>query len=392
MKVIEPIWDWIEQHYNKERYLIIYGASGSGKSYTMAQFLVVNNLLQGHQYRTLITRKTWPSLRESAYRLIKEFLDRIGIEYQENKQEHVIKFNRNEFIFRSIDDPHKLKSTEFNYVWMEEATEFTEQDFQFLDINARRYNVEGLNQIFMTFNPIKTSWVYEHFWERRLIDNTAILNTKYEINPFLDKRSIEAIENLKNQNKAMWKIYAKGEFAEPENIVYQNWDVVDTLPATFDEVIYGGDFGFNNPTAVLKIGMKDGEIYIIDEIYKTQMTNDDLIRELGHFYDNKSNYSFWDSAEPNRIEEIRRAGYNAHPAEKSVKEGINKVKEFRIHIHSKCVNTIKEIKTYSFKTDKSGHVLDEPVKFLDHAMDAMRYAIFTYFKNKTTQGVAVWTL
>jgi len=138
--------------------------------------------------------------------------------------------------------------------------------------------------------------------------------------------------------------------------------------------------------------MKDGEIYIIDEIYKTQMTNDDLIRELGHFYDNKSDYSFWDSAEPNRIEEIRRAGYNAHPAEKSVKEGINKVKEFRIHIHSKCVNTIKEIKTYSFKTDKSGHVLDEPVKFLDHAMDALRYAVFTYFKNKTTQGVAVWTL
>lgn len=152
------------------------------------------------------------------------------------------------------------------------------------------------------------------------------------------------------------------------------------MPESFDEIIYGIDFGYNNPTACLKIEIKDQEVWIVDEIYKTHLTNADLIEELKSFVNEKSAYMYCDSAEPNRIEEISRAGFNAMPADKSVKDGIDFVKRQKLHIYKNCVNTIKEIKNYKWKEDKNGNVLDEPVKFLDHSMDAMRYAIYTHLK------------
>jgi phage terminase large subunit len=86
---------------------------------------------------------------------------------------------------------------------------------------------------------------------------------------------------------------------------------------------------------------------------------------------------FCDNAEPKTIEELRRAGYNAKPADKDVREGIRKVKGQPLYITEKSVNLIKEIRSYKWKTDKDGKVLDEPIKFNDHAIDALRYAIFT---------------
>ncbi|HSW70520.1 MAG TPA: terminase large subunit, partial [Gammaproteobacteria bacterium] len=78
------------------------------------------------------------------------------------------------------------------------------------------------------------------------------------------------------------------------------------------------------------------------------------------------------------IEELHRAGFNSKPCEKKeVKEGIRKVKSLPLFITSQSSNMIKEIRSYKWKVDKDDHVLDEPVKFNDHAMDALRYAVFT---------------
>ena len=62
-------------------------------------------------------------------------------------------------------------------------------------------------------------------------------------------------------------------------------------------------------------------------------------------------------------------------------EGIDFVKRFKLHIHPRCVNTIKEIQGYSYRKDRNGNILDEPVKAFDHAMDAMRYAIYSHLRD-----------
>jgi phage terminase large subunit len=86
---------------------------------------------------------------------------------------------------------------------------------------------------------------------------------------------------------------------------------------------------------------------------------------------------FCDNAEPKTIEELIRAGYNAKPADKDVTEGIRKVKSLPLYVTRRSVNLIKELKSYKWKVTKDGKVLDEPVKFNDHACDALRYGVFT---------------
>jgi len=130
------------------------------------------------------------------------------------------------------------------------------------------------------------------------------------------------------------------------------------------------------------VGIKDWEIYLRELLYQTHLTNEDLIEKLKELIPDKNRYTYADSAEPARIEEIARAGFNIHPADKSVKDGIDFVKRQKLHILKRSVNLIKEIGGYKYKEDKDGNVLEEPVKFRDHLMDAMRMAIYTHLKGE----------
>jgi len=378
IKTIKKIYDFLEQ--TKSKTVIVYGGAGSGKSYTVALFLIEKFLHESNKH-FLITRKTNPSLKLTSYALMLNFLSEIGVPFELNKSEQVIQFNKNVMVFRGMDDPEKIKSAEFNYVWMEEATEFSLDDYRQLTLRLRRYT-NSRNQMYLTFNPLKTTWLYKEFFAQSKED-TAILKTNYKDNPFLSTEYIETLEGLKNEDETYYKIYALGDFASPEGTIYANFDIVHAPKC--DQVIYGIDFGYNNPSAVLKIGIKDGEYFIMDEIYQTRLTNAELIERLKTFVDRSPVYA--DAAEPNRIEEIRQAGFNIYAADKSVKDGIDCVKRQKLHIDPKCVNTLKEIEGYKWRQDKDGNSLDDPVKYMDHAMDALRYALYTHSKGLNNEIV-----
>lgn len=356
---------------------VIYGGAGSGKSYTVTQFLIARRLLRYKNKRLLVTRKYNPSLKQTAYSLMLEWLQKFKVKYEEKKSEQLINLpNGSEILFRGMDDAEKIKSSEFNYIWMEEATEFTMQDFLQLRLRLRRANAGQRNQMFLTFNPV-SSWVTDHFLKQEQED-VGILQTTYKDNiRFLDDDYVKALEDLANQDLSFYQIYALGQVAELKNKVYNNYVVVKDLPSSYDEIIYGVDFGYNNPSVILEIGIKDGNIYIIKELYKTHLTNSELIEEMKKFVHANSDV-YADSAEPQRIKEIEEAGFNIYAAKKEVKNGIDFLKRKKIYIHENCINTIEEIKNYKYKEDRQGNVLEEPVKFNDHAMDAMRYAVYTH--------------
>jgi phage terminase large subunit len=166
-----------------------------------------------------------------------------------------------------------------------------------------------------------------------------------------------------------------GLWGKLENIIYSNWEVVREYPESYDEVIYGLDFGFNNPTALIEIRIKDKQLYLREIIYLTGLTNNQLIEKLK--VENIKGSIYADSAEPARIEEIRQAGFNIYPAVKDVLDGIDFVKRYKLHIYN-SENIVKEISQYSYKKDKNGNVLEEPIKYLDHTLDGIRYGIFTH--------------
>ncbi len=375
IKVIRNIYSFLKK-CEKQKEVVVYGGAGSGKSYTVAQFLIIEKLLSNRNKRLLVTRKYNPSLRVTTWRLIHELLDELEVPYLENKTEQVLQLpRRNEIYFRGLDDAEKIKSSEFNYIWMEEATEFDYEDYLQLKLRLRRAT-NSVNQMFLTFNPV-AGWTQKQFFEQES-DDVAILHTTYVDNPFLDIEYTKMLEFLKDQDEAYYQIYTLGRYAILRNKVYNNYQIVSKMPESFDEVIYGIDFGFNNPSVVLEIGLKDDNIYITKELYETHLTNEELIEKLKYFVKNKNAEIYADSAEPARIEEITRAGFNVFAAKKEIKNGIDFVKRKKIYIHESCANTIKEIQSYKWKEKKDGEILDEPVKFLDHAMDALRYAVYTH--------------
>jgi len=108
----------------KKRKLHEFGGAGSGKSWSIAQFLIVEKMLNEHDIRIVVTRKTGPALMKSAWLLIRDLLKKYEIPYSENITDRLITIGSNEMYFVSLDDPEKLKSFEkINYFWAEEATE-----------------------------------------------------------------------------------------------------------------------------------------------------------------------------------------------------------------------------------------------------------------------------
>jgi phage terminase large subunit len=155
--------------------------------------------------------------------------------------------------------------------------------------------------------------------------------------------------------------------------------------------VYGLDFGYSVPTALVKVSFKDKKTFVEEVIYQTKLTTNDLIERMKDLGINGSVEIFCDNAEPKTIEELTRAGFNAKPASKDVYAGIQKVKAQDLYISPGSVNLLKEIRSYRWKVDKDGkvHQNEEPVKMWDHLCDAMRYAIYTKL-NKLRFQIMAW--
>ncbi len=377
-KVNKKIWVFLNN--TEKRINAIFGGAGSGKSWTIAQFLLLRKLYGEKDKQILVIRKTLPSLRITTYKLVLDLLEEYNLPHRLNKSEMTISVGNNQMLFKSLDDPEKIKSYEGNYVWVEEATEISHKDFLQLDLRLRR-RTDTMNQMFLSFNPIDQF----HWLNIKLLggerEDLADNWTTYKDNPFLDFDPIKVLENLKGEDENYYRIYALGKWGILQNIIYSNYEIIDEWPESFDETIYGLDFGFNNPTALVEIGVKDQEYYERELLYESGLTGSDLIRKLEDLIEDRSADIYADSEAPDRIVEIAREGFNIHKSRKgkgSVKDGIDFVKRHKLHIHRDSVNLIKEKRSYKYKEDKDGRVMEEPVKFRDHAMDAERYALYTH--------------
>ena len=120
-------------------------------------------------------------------------------------------------------------------------------------------------------------------------------------------------------------------------------------------------------------------------IHKTGLTNQQLARRMREKSVNESADIYADSAEPKSIDEIHREGFNVKPCEKgadSVRAGIDYLQGLKIHIIDGSENISKEQRSYVRKQDKNGEYLPVPVDFDNHAMDAIRYGIYTHCKRR----------
>jgi len=365
-----------------KRYRILYGGAGSGKSHFVAQETILNMLNNKHM-NYLVVRKVGKTLRNSVFRLLTDLINEYNLNgyFNINKTEMSIScLSGAKLITSGLDDVEKLKSiTGINRIWIEEASEITEKDFNQLDLRLR--GVSSVNyQMTLTFNPIsELHWLKKTFFDVGK-PNSFVLKTTYLDNKFLDKEYRRVLNHLQEEDYQYYRIYALGEWGTLGNLIYTNWEKKNLTKMQFDNIFHGVDFGFSNdPTAYVKLhyDKKHKTIYILDELYQTDMFIDELAAELK---DKVNNYVMCDSSEPRSIEDLRRHGINARAAKKgpdSVEHGIKFIQRHKIIVDSSCINTIKELTSYKWKEDKNGNVLPKPVDANNHILDALRYALET---------------
>lgn len=387
-----------EVNRSTKRYIVEKGSAGSGKSVDAAQHYILR--LMSDKGRNLVAlRKSDITNRDSTFAeltgaIYRMFGDRAEQYWKINTSPLQItcRHNSNKIIFRGMNDDkqrEKLKSITFQKgkltdVWLEEATEFTQADFEIIDDRLRGELPPGqFYQIRLTFNPVnKNHWIKKHFFDYNDAD-TLTHHSTYLTNRFIDEAYKRRMERRKQVDPEGYQIYGLGEWGEIGGLILHNWEIKEISQNIndYDDIAIGQDFGFNHANAILLLGIKDDNIYILDEIYLHEKDTSEIIQEaIMHAIPTKK--QMWcDSAEPDRIKEWTKAGYRARGVDKggsagSVKAQIDWLKQRYIYVHPHCINTIKELQQWKWKKDeRSGEYFDEPVPVMDDAMAALRYGV-----------------
>jgi phage terminase large subunit len=352
-----------EAIFGDRRFIINEGGSRSSKTYSLCQLMIIY-CLQNNNKVVSVIRKTFPALRATVLRDFIEILKDIGLYKQEshNKSEHIYTFANGSMIeFFSVDDEQKIRGRKRDIAWCNEANELYFDDFTQLNMRTE-------DKLIFDYNPSDSaSWLYELPKEESIL-----IKSTYRDNPFLPDSIKVQIEDLKRTDEALYQIYALGEKAISKSNIYSNWNFVPYKPEKFIKYVYGIDFGYNHPTALVRVYYCDNDIYIEPVIYESYLTTTMLIEKFAALGIEQTVTIIADYSRPEIIKEMNIAGYDVQNANKVVKKGIDNLKTFGVICQDdKAIK--REYENYKWK--KIGDfITDEPVKLFDDAMDAIRYA------------------
>jgi phage terminase large subunit len=348
------------------------GSARSSKTYNILIWLV-RYCLANPNVRITIVRATLPAIRRTVFIDFKEILFKFGVfdESRLNKAEFTYRFPNGSWVeFFSADSEQKLRGGKRDVLFVNEANELRPIEFRQLKMRTTRFAIIDYNPSFPDDH-----WICEVNKDSR----TCHFVTTYKDNPFLEQVVVDEIESLRWSNQSLWRIYGLGMQADIEGLIFRNVEKVDAIPPHVKRRWCGVDFGYtNDPTAICEVALLDNVLYVDEICYKTQMLSSDIIRVLKAECSRLKIIS--ESADPRLIQEIYRAGINIHPVKKfpgSVEAGISKMLELRICVTKRSDNVVKEFKNYTYRQDKEGKWLNEPIDCYNHAIDGIRYVVMS---------------
>lgn len=356
---------------SKSRVTQHIGGTRSGKSYGILQFLIVRGL-ESTQTITIV-RKTIPSLKRTLIKDFTDILKGLGIWNEDafNISDRVYTLGNSTVQFINSDDPEKLRGLKSDILFIDEASEIDEESYFQLSIRTT-------GKIILAYNPT----VSPYHWLRKMQDCERYVTT-YKDNPYLPEEMVKSIEDLQFTNEKKYKIYGKGEFSENDKAIFQ-FDIIDDTDGDF--LAFGFDVGYSNdPSSLVAIYQKGDELHLEELLYETRLVTNDIIDRFKRLEIDKSHEIFCDSSEPRLIEEIYRGGFNIKPVVKgadSIRFGISVMQNYKIKILKNSQNLINEMYGYEYITDKNGYITDKPQDYMNHAIDAARYAVMMKLSQK----------
>ncbi len=360
--------------------VIQQGGTNSGKTYTILLYLVME-LVKNPRYTCLVVGQSIPNLKKGSIKDLRDIFFDIQSK-ADPRIRHLFKTKYN-----STDKKHYFSngsSLEFtSYETGQDAKSGKRQLLFVNEANGVKWEVydqladRTTEKVIIDFNADAPFWAHKKLPANEF---NAWFYSNYTHNPALNEKARRKIE-AKKHNKAWWDVYGLGKTGAAENIIFNNvrWLKESfVFPEHFTKVSYGLDFGYIDPTTIVKTAYYDGAIYGKLMLYESGLTNQQIAQRLRSFGVTRTSKVFADSAEPKSIIEINRAGkLNLQPAPKgpgSINAGIDHLKTFPLHLVY-CEEWKEEQLQYKWhptKRDRNGRRV--PVEGFDHIWDATRYA------------------
>lgn len=386
---------------SKNFYRVVKGSRGSKKSKTTA-LNFITRLLKYPWANLLVVRRFSNTNKQSTYTDFKWACNQLKVahlfKFNESLPEITLKKTGQKILFRGLDDELKITSITVDvgslcWAWFEEAYQIETEDKFSTVVESIRGSLDVpdfFKQITVTFNP----WNERHWLKRVFFDtdtqraDTLALTTTYKCNEWLDEVDKQRYEDLYITNPRRARIVCDGEWGVAEGLVFENtivedFDVQKTIQRV-KETTAGVDFGFTqDPTTLICVAVdfENKRLYLYNEHYQKAMLTDDIVKMLKD-KGMQHSYISADSAENRLIAEIRSKGISrivpSLKGKGSIMQGIQFMQGFQIIIHPSCEHTIEEFNTYTFKQDKEGNWLNEPIDANNHIIDAVRYSLERY--------------
>lgn len=368
------------------RWEIYKGSAGSGKSHFITQKIIIKALRE--KRRVMICRRYGTTMRNSVFKLFKDVIESFKITHLTRIKESDMSItlpNGSEIIFVGLDNEEKLLSIAgITDVFIEEVYEVPKEIVD--QLNLRMRGKAPNQQIYMAFNPISAKhWLYDFCEGSTRPESSIYSQSTFRDNPFLPDEYVKALEDMYRTNPNKARVFCDGNWgADVEGLVYKNHVVSDfdinELIKQGLEVRVGIDWGFVDPTTVV-VSLFDKpkkEIYIIGEFYKRGATLEEIKDGIIGLGISKQKM-YCDGAEPDKVDYLRRNGFNAVSAKKgagSVKAGISFLQDMKIICHESCVNVAAELENYVYLKDKkTGQYIEDSYDHdFSHTMDALRYS------------------
>jgi len=345
----------------------------------------------------VILAPTYPMLRDSTVKTFMEVCQRDLIEYYNRSEQHLKLINETEILFRPGNDAaaiDRLRNMNVDWFWMDEASLFLEYAWKVLI--GRLRGQKGPRKGWVTTTPKGYNWTWKKFVSKNSSDYEYFTASSID-NPYLPEDYKKSLLEEYTGVFAKQEIY--GFFVGSEGCVYPDFNrethVIDTSDMKFEAIVAGVDFGFTNPSVILKIGIdNDGRFYVLEEFYQKHVTDSNLAEWAKK---NMSDVELFicDSENPSGVQEFKDRDLECKAVEKKTREPkenfiMSKIKRVsnllivrgdgkpRLFVDRKCVNTIMEFENYRYpEKEEEKPVKEAPLKIFDHALDALAYVAVT---------------
>lgn len=360
----------------KARKRVIQGGTSAGKTIAVLSVLI-NRAAANPGSEISVVAESIPHLRRGAMKDFLQIMRVTGrfVEERWNQTLLTYRFANQSFIeFFSADSEARLRGARRHVLYLNEANNISFESYYQLAIRTSQ-------EIYIDYNPTAEFWAHTEILNQEDAELQILTYQDNEALPATIRDDIEA-NRAKAATSAFWanwwRVYGLGQLGNLVGAIFEDFKIVTHLePSTQKFVAFGMDWGYSSdPTALVAVHRSGDNLYVQELLYDYGLTNQDIAKRLKEFGITRSMEIVADSAEPKSIEEVYRLGFNIKPATKgpdSVRNGIDVLKRFTIHVTKDSTNLIKELRNYAWATDKNGKNTGVPGQAFNHAIDAMRY-------------------